>query len=236
MINEYRFALFPRISFRGCMNPKTLKIDKLPTIRRLPTYLQILRGLSAKGEEFVSSAYLAEQISIEAILVRKDLELTGISGTPRVGFRIRDLITAIEEFLGWGKTLDACIVGAGQLGTALLGYRELSKFGVRIVAAFDSDTKKTGTSIHGVTVFPVSRLEELLARLTICMAIVCVPPEDAQQVTNLLVQAAIQAIWIFTSVNISVPEHVILQKEDLLSGLAVLSTRLTRGRPTAGSE
>jgi redox-sensing transcriptional repressor len=217
------------------MNPKTLKIDKLPTIRRLPNYLQILRGLFAKGEEFVSSAFLAEQMHIEAILVRKDLELTGVSGTPRVGFRVKDLIGSIEKFLGWGQVLDTCLVGAGQLGAALLGLRDLTQFGIRIVAAFDKDTEKIGTTIHGVTVFPVSRLDELLRRLTIRLAIVCVPPEDAQQVTNLLVQAGIQAIWIFTSANISVPAHVIIQKEDLLSGLAVLCSQLTKNGPTVPS-
>jgi redox-sensing transcriptional repressor len=217
------------------MSPKTLKIDKLPTIRRLPAYLQILRELSRKGEEFVSSAYLADRMQIEAILVRKDLEVTGISGTPRVGFRVQDLIAAIEKFLGWGRVLDTCLVGAGQLGAALLGHRELTQFGIRIVAAFDTDEEKIGTSIHGVTVFPVSRIGELLKRLTILLAIVCVPAEVAQQVTDSLVEAGIQAIWIFTSANITVPEHVVFQREDLLSGLAVLCARLTRNGSTAPS-
>jgi redox-sensing transcriptional repressor len=215
------------------MSPKTLKIDKLPTIRRLPSYLQILRALAAKGEEFVSSAYLADQMQIEAILVRKDLELTGISGVPRVGFRINDLVSAIEKFLGWGRALDTCLVGAGQLGAALLGHRELNNFGIRIVAAFDNDPAKIGASIHGVTVFSFSRLSELLKRLTILLAIVCVPPDVAQSVVDQLVQGGVQAIWIFTSANITVPEHVIFQREDLLSGLAVLSARLNRNGSTA---
>jgi len=215
------------------MSPKTLKIDKLPTIRRLPSYLQILRALAAKGEEFVSSAYLADQMQIEAILVRKDLELTGISGVPRVGFRINDLVPAIEKFLGWGRTLDTCLVGAGQLGGALLGHRELNNFGIRIVAAFDNDPAKIGASIHGVTFFPFFRLGELLKRLTILLAIVCVPPDVAQSVVDQLVQGGVQAIWIFTSANITVPEHVIFQREDLLSGLAVLSARLNRNGSTA---
>lgn len=210
------------------MNKKNLKIDKLPTIRRLPTYLQILRGLSLQGVEFVSSAYLAEQMHIEAILVRKDLELTGISGTPRIGFGIADLISSIEAFLGWEDTLDACIVGVGQLGNALLGYKDLTQYGFRVVAAFDTDPAKINTSVHGVTVFAVTRLTELLKRLTIQLAIVCVPAEEAQQVANLLVESGIEAIWNFTPVNLSVPESVTMQKEDLVSGLAVLSVKLTR--------
>lgn len=218
------------------MSPKSLKIDKLPTIRRLPNYLQILRGLAADKEEFVSSAYLAEQMSIEAILVRKDLELTGVSGTPRVGFRVQDLIQSIESFLGWGGTVDACLVGAGQLGLALLANQELSRYGVRIIACFETDKKKIGTTISGVSVFPLTRVPELLKRLVIRLAIVCVPTESAQQVTDLLVRSGIQAIWIFTSATISVPQHVILQKEDLLSGLAVLSAQLTRSVPAARNQ
>lgn len=218
------------------MSPKTLKIDRLPTIRRLPNYLHILRGLSDKGEVFVSSAYLAEQMGIEAILVRKDLELTGVSGTPRVGFSVPDLIRSIEDFLGWRGTVDACLVGAGQLGVALLAHRDLSRYGVRIVAAFDTDMGKVGTAIHGVTVFPVTRVPELLKRLTIRLAIVCVPADSAQQATDILVQSGIQAIWIFTSATINVPPHIIFQKEDLLSGLAVLSAQLTRSVPSAGKK
>jgi len=210
------------------LNKKNLKIDKLPTIRRLPTYLQILRGLSLQGVEFVSSAYLAEQMHIEAILVRKDLELTGINGTPRIGFSIADLISSIEAFLGWEDTLDACIVGVGQLGNALLGYKDLMQYGFRVVAAFDTDPAKINTSVHGVTVFAVSRLTELLKRLTIQLAIVCVPAGEAQLAANLLVESGIEAIWNFTPVNLSVPENVTMQKEDLASGLAVLSVKLTR--------
>lgn len=181
------------------------------------------------GVEFVSSAHLAEQMRIDAILVRKDLELTGISGTPRVGFKVRDLIGAIEQFLGWQGVLDACLVGAGRLGTALLDYADLQQFGLRFVAAFDNDPTKIGTKVRDVPVFPMARFEELLKRLTIVLAVVCVPSEEAQLVTNYLVECGIQAIWIFTSANISVPDSVALQREDLLSGLAVLCTRLRKG-------
>jgi redox-sensing transcriptional repressor len=116
----------------------------------------------------------------------KDLELTGISGTPRIGFGIAGLISSIEAFLGWEDTLDACIVGVGQLGNALLGYKDLTQYGFRVVAAFDTDPAKINTSVHGVTVFAVTRLAELLKRFTIQLAIVCVPAEEAQQVANLL--------------------------------------------------
>jgi redox-sensing transcriptional repressor len=210
------------------MGINTIKVDKLPTIRRLPTYLRILRDFSEKGNEYVSSGQLAEVMSIEPILVRKDLVMTGIVGTPRIGYRIPDLIKAIEDFLGWGDPLDAFLIGAGHLGTAILGYKEMNKYGHKIVAAFDKDPQKIGQSIHGVRVYNVAKLPELLRSLNVSLAILTVPPEEAQEVADLLVEAGIQGIWNFTSVTLDLPIGITTHKEDLLSGLAVLSVKMAR--------
>jgi len=210
------------------MSFKTSKVDKLPTIRRLPAYLRILRDLSSKGKEFVSSNQLAEVISIDSILVRKDLVLTGIVGTPRIGYHISDLIRAIEDFLGWGEPLNAFLIGTGHLGTAILGYKEMNNYGHKIVAAFDKDPRKIDQSIHGVRVFNITRAPELLKKLNVRLAILTVPAEEAQKVTDLLVEAGIQGIWNFTSANIDVPDGIDMHKEDLISGLAVLSVKMAR--------
>jgi len=209
----------------GC---KTVKIDKLPTIRRLPAYLHLLRALLRKGEEFVSSSYLAEAMNIESILVRKDLELNGISGTPGVGYFVPELVKSIEDFLGWGDSMDAFLIGVGQLGAALLGYKDLEHNGLKIIAAFDNDPTKIRKPIHGIQVFNVSRLPELLLRLNVRLAILTTPPEEAQAVADLLVDSGIKGIWNFTPVNLNVPDGVITQKEDLVSGLAVLSVKMAR--------
>lgn len=214
----------------GKVHTKTVKIDKLPTIRRLPAYLHILRSMEREGREYVSSSHLAQVKNIEPILVRKDLELTGIAGTRKIGYSIPDLIRAIESFLGWGDTLDTFLIGVGQLGTALLAYKELEKHGHQIVAAFDRDPAKIGKKVHGVPVFDVAKAPELLGRMDVRLAILTVPDEAAQQVTDLLVQAGIRGIWNFTSVILEVPEGVITQKEELLSGLAVLSMKMAGGR------
>lgn len=210
------------------MSIKTTKVDKLPTIRRLPTYLRILRDLSSKGKEFVSSNQLAEVVNIDSILVRKDLVLTGIVGTPRIGYHISDLIRSIKDFLGWGDPLNAFLIGAGHLGTAILGYKEMSNYGHKIVAAFDKDPRIIDQSIHGVRVFNIARAPELLKELNVRLAILTVPAEEAQEATDLLVGAGIQGIWNFTSANIDVPDGITMHKEDLISGLAVLSVKMAR--------
>lgn len=210
------------------MNGKTVKVDKLPTIRRLPTYLQLLRTLARNGNEHVSSGYLAAVMGIEPILVRKDLELTGISGTPRVGYPISALLKAIEDFLGWDDVLHALLVGVGKLGTALLGYGEFLNHGLKIITAFDNDPAKIGTTVQGIRIFSVAKMPDLQKRLNISLAVLATPPEHAQNVTDILVHGGIKAIWNFTPVDLNVPPDVITQKEDMLSGLAVLSVKMAR--------
>jgi len=210
------------------MNRKTIKLDKLPTIRRLPTYLHLLRGLSRKGNEFVSSGYLAEIMGIDSILVRKDFELTGITGTTRVGYSIPDLTRSIEDFLGWGDTMNAFLIGAGQFGSALLGYKDLTNYGLKIVAAFDNDPMKINRSVHGIRVFDVAKMPELLNRLNVRLAVLTLPPEEAHGVANLLVESGIRGIWNFTSAALDVPDGVTTHKEDIISGFAVLSVKMAR--------
>lgn len=211
------------------MGISTIKVDKLPTIRRLPDYLRILRDLSQNGKDIVSSSQLAEVMNIDSILVRKDLALTGIEGTPRIGYNISDLITAIEDYLGWSDSpMDAFLIGVGHLGTAILGYQEMKEYGHRIVAAFDNDPRKIDMTIHGVRVFNITKLPELMKRLNVRMAILAVPPSAARGISDILVKAGIHGIWNFTSVTLDVPAGVTTHKEDLLSGLAVLSVKLAR--------
>jgi redox-sensing transcriptional repressor len=210
------------------MNNRVFKIDKLPAIRRLPAYLHLLRRLSEQGVKFVSSSYFAEEMQIQSILVRKDLELTRISGTPRVGYSVATLIKGIEEFLGWNENLKALLVGAGQIGSFILGNQNLINVGLKIVAAFDNDPQKIGASVHGVSVSDSARLEDILRRDQIGIAILCVPAGEAQQVADMLVAAGIKGIWNFTTTKLIIPEDVITQQENLASGLAVLSAKLTK--------
>jgi len=198
----------------------------LPTVRRLPTYLRLLRQMEKDGREFVSSTAIADELHLESIQVRKDLAVTGIEGKCRVGYPVSELIRAIEGFLGWDNTTDAFLVGAGSLGAALIGYEGFERHGLNIVAAFDIDDAKVGRPLRGKEVLPLTKFTDLARRMHIRLGIIAAPAEAAPSIANLMVASGIRAIWNFAPAKIIVPNNVVVQNEDLSSGLAVLSRQL----------
>jgi len=208
------------------MNITTPKVAALPTIRRLPHYLRILKELRNNGEQLVSGTFLAQRMQCEPIQVRKDLAATGTIGRPRIGFDIVSAINSIELFLGWDNTHDAFLIGAGSLGSAILGYDGFAQHNLNIVAAFDTDSKKVGNRIHGKEVFALDKISDLASRLHVHIGILTVPALAAQTVTDYLINCNIKGIWNFSPIKLTVPSDVIVQYEDLSSGLAVLCRRI----------
>lgn len=197
-----------------------------PTIRRMPLYLNLLKKVEAGGREFISSTHISNELKLESIQVRKDLAVTGIVGQPGVGYPVSMLIKAIESFLGWDNVTEAFLVGAGNLGSALVGYDGFRERGLNIVAAFDVDPAKIGTEIHGKRVFDLKRLGDLVNRMHIKMGVLTVPLEVAQETADYMVESGIEAIWNFTAVKLNLPSHIIVERVDLAASFAVLSSRL----------
>lgn len=198
----------------------------LPTIRRLPAYLEILKRLHGKGIDYVSTTLLIDELKFESVLVRKDLAGLGIAGKQKLGYRLTELSGAIEEYLGWNRNDEAFLIGAGALGSALLGYSKLEEYGFKIVAAFDSDKVKGGTEIHGKPVFHISKLPNLAKRMGIKIAVLTVPADSAQQVADVLVDSGIRGIWNFTGIELDLPEGVVSHNENITSGFALFSVKL----------
>lgn len=203
------------------------KVPKLPSVKRLPSYLHELKLLRDSGLEVVSTTLLARRLTLEPIVVRKDLELSGSPGSPGIGYRIQSLIEGIEHFLGWDRETPVFLVGAGSLGTALLGYRGFAEYGFRIAAAFDMDFSKIGTAIHDKPVFGMEQLANLAERMKVKIAFLCVPCEQAQRAAEEIVKAGIVAIWNFTNTPLAVPHDVVQQKVNLAGDLAELSVKLS---------
>lgn len=205
-------------------NKKFSQIDaSVPTIRRLPSYLNVIRRALEKDMKVISGTVIASELELEPIQVRKDLAVTGIVGKPRVGYDVKELKCAIESFLNWDKTHNAIVVGTGNLGTALIGYHGFKDSGLNITFAFDASEKKIGNTIMGLTIQPADKMAEMIKEITVDIAILTVPSEYAQDVTNILVESGIKSIWNFTNEKLKVPEDVLVLREDLSSSYAVLS-------------
>ena len=201
------------------------RVGSIPSIRRLPFYLAILRRLHDEGREIISAAILAEESGQAAPVVKKDIEVTGAIGKTGVGYQIDHLIKDIETFLGWDRPSKAFLVGVGNLGTALLGYEGFKNHGLGFVAAFDSDPFKIGVTVHGVEVRPLEDLPAMAEEIGVTLAVLAVPSEAGQETAAFLAKSGITSIWSFVPVNLSVSASVDVQREDLVAGLAELMVR-----------
>jgi redox-sensing transcriptional repressor len=203
-----------------------LKVSYAPSVRRLPSYLHIIRQAERGRDFYISGTVIAQELNLEPIQVRKDLAITGIVGKPKKGYPVEELIKAIERYLGWDQNHDAVLVGAGNLGSALMGYQEFQRHGLRMVAAFDTDPQKVGTQVHGVPVRAMDGLEAAIKEIKAEIAILTVPSPFAQSTAETLVRAGITSIWNFTNTKLKVPDEIIVQREDLSSGYALLSVQM----------
>jgi redox-sensing transcriptional repressor len=188
----------------------------------------VLKDLLQTGKVSVSCTDIGAELDLDPTQVRKDLEAAGISGRPRVGYMLCNVIDGIEMFLGWKKSNEAFLVGVGHLGTALLGYKKFEDCGLRIVAAFDSDPDKIGRRINGKHLLPLEKMPALAKRMHILIGILTVPAAAAQSVADQMVEGGIRAIWNFAPVRLRVPERIIVHNEDLYCSLASLSQKLAR--------
>lgn len=209
-------------------NESNKKILRLPTVKRLPTYLHILKRLEKDGHEYVSTTALINELDFKPILVRKDLVLMGIPGKPRMGYCLKEMIQAIESYLGWNKTDEAFLIGAGALGQAIMGHKPFEENGLKIIAGFDVDPDKIGHEFHGKKIFPLSKLEELVKRMGVKVGIITVPWQEAQNVADTLVRAGIWGIWNFSRVKLKTPPEVVCHNENLTAGLAVFSVKMRK--------
>lgn len=197
-----------------------------PALRRLPWYLAYAKLEKAKGEFFLSSTQIAKDLAVDSSQVAKDLSFVNISGKTRVGYEIALLVDVLESFLGFTKTHKAFIFGIGNLGGALIQDNGLAQYGLKICAGFDVKYEITGTRINQIPIHHIDRFSELRAQTKTKIGILTVPTEKAQEVTDLMIDGGIKAIWNFTPFRIRVPENIIVQNTSIYAHLAVMFNRL----------
>ena len=203
------------------------KYVSIKQLERFPIYLKYLISMRDYGISNISSPIVAKALGFSEEQVRKDLQIVSkCEGKPKSGRDINELIKDIENFLGYNNTSDAIIVGVGHLGEAFMRYGGFSSFGLNILAGFDVDESKIGQEINGKKVFDVKRIENLVPRLNVHIAIITTPSEVSQSIVDTLVASGIKAIWNFAPVHLNVPKEVVLENVNLASSLAILSHKL----------
>lgn len=185
-------------------------------ISRLTLYHSILTGLEEDGFDTVSSPQIAELLKIDDSQVRKDIKFLGKSGKTKVGYRVIEVRKLIEKTLGFEKTKDAFVVGAGNLGLALAKYDDFKYYGFNILALFDNDPIKIDITVNNKQVFHISKLPDLTRRLNVEIAILTVPKNFAQDTADYLVASGIKYIWNFTPTVLKLPDNVQVWNENLI--------------------
>ncbi|MDE6653263.1 MAG: redox-sensing transcriptional repressor Rex [Muribaculaceae bacterium] len=197
-----------------------------PTLRRLPWYLAYVTMLRSQGVEYVSSTHIAENLDVDSSQIAKDLSYIDIKGKTRIGYEVKELEERLVRFLGFQHQHNAVVVGAGSLGAALMRDSGLERYGLNIVAGFDTDPAKAGSTIAGTPVYSLDSLPHIHSLLEVKVAIITVPFDSAQTAADLCMDAGISGIWNFTPRRIRVRDGVVIQNTSIYSNLAVMYNRL----------
>jgi redox-sensing transcriptional repressor len=194
-----------------------------PAVRRLSLYLRQLEAFKRKDRRTISSKQLGESLGLTDAQVRKDLAYFGQFGHPGIGYRVDDLIAQVRRILGTDKTWNVLLVGAGNLGRALVAYKGFEKKGFRLAAIFDADPGKVGKKLTNFTIQALTELSSTVEKTGIRLAMIAVPADAAQDVADQLVSAGVRGILNFAPASISVPPDVGLTAVDLAIQLEQLS-------------
>lgn len=194
-------------------NPTNNNIPDI-VIGRLPVYLRALNRLTQEGYVVTSSHELGRRLGISSAQIRKDLSHFGGFGKQGTGYQIAYLEEKLRQVLHVNRDWHVALVGAGDLGSAIGNYRGFVDRGFHVACIFDSSPQKIGTKIGDLTIQAMDELQSTIQTLNIKIAMIAVPAEYAQDVTNTLVQAGVQAILNYAPINLNVPENVHVQYID----------------------
>lgn len=195
-------------------------------IHRLPKYYRYLSELEANGTERVSSSKMSQEMNLNASQIRRDLNCFGGFGQQGYGYQVIRLKQEIMKILGIGGSYKAVILGAGNIGQALLKYKNFSDEGYNIVAVFDADESVIGKEIDGVPIKPMSELTEFFGQHKIDIGVISVPKQYAQKLADELVSLGVKGIWNFAPVDVEVRRGVSVENVHLSDSLYILSYRM----------
>ncbi|MDK2897271.1 MAG: redox-sensing transcriptional repressor [Candidatus Atribacteria bacterium] len=209
-------------------------MEQLPanTAQRLTRCYYFACELKKRGIDYFTSSEVASLLEVDETQIRKDMARIRLEGIPKKGYPVQKLVARLEQVFGFRKERRAIIIGVGNLGRALLNYPGFYRYGVQIVCGVEKDPNKCFQKIAGIKIYPVEKMEELIAQMEISIAILAIPPSDAQIMADRLSTSGIEGIWNFSPALIKVPKEIALRNECLESGLALLLHQIGKKNTT----
>ena len=215
ILNEENIEkIISKNSFRPDVSPAVIK--------RLPRYFRYLREIIRMGKTRVSSAELSRMMNVTASQIRQDLNCFGGFGQQGYGYNVNYLYTKICEILGVGCGFRAAVIGAGNLGKALVRSTMFEKRGVDVVAMFDISSDVIGKKIGDAKVYSMDQLEEKLEKYAVDIAILTLTKECATEVSERLSKTGIRGIWNFTGKEIKTTDDVVVENVHIVDSLMIL--------------
>ena len=196
-----------------------MKILPEKTVERLSEYRRTLYKCLDSNKTYIYSHELAELHNITAVQVRRDIMFIGYSTSNRKGYDVEELISVISKIIDPQETLNAAVVGFGNLGRAISTYFVGKRPKLNLVATFDLDPKKIGSEVKGITCYSVDRLREIVINKQISIGILTVPVYSAHEMAKALIDSGIQGILNFTTVALNVPENIYLEEYDMITSI-----------------
>lgn len=200
-----------------------------PTAKRLSLYLRELENRARHQQGTISSKQLGSALGLTDAQVRKDLAYFGQFGHPGIGYHIPELVARLRKILGTDRTWNTALVGAGNLGRALMAYAGWRARGFDVAAVFDTDPEKIGTMLENHRIRPMSDLAMLVAERGIKLGIIAVPGPTAQTVADALIDAGVLGILNFAPMRLDVNDRVSVTSVDLTVSLEQLAFQVSLG-------
>ncbi len=184
-------------------------------IGRLPVYLRELNRMADSEDKITTSSRdLGQRLGISSAQIRKDLSHFGEFGKQGTGYHIGYLIDQLTQILHLNKEWGVAVVGAGYLGHALANYRGFRRRGFKIECVFDNDPDKVGIAMGDLVVQGIGEMEDTIGRLNVSVAILAVPVDVAQEMTDRLIESGVKAILSYVPIHLHVPEEVQINYSD----------------------
>lgn len=201
---------------------------KIPksVIERIPLYMNYLDKLIAKDVQMTSSTIISQDLGLGEVQVRKDLNLISGNGKPKIGYYVKDLRQDLESLVRKKEYTNIVIIGAGKIGEALANYYNYEDSKFKLLGIFDNDNHKIGKVMDGVTIEHISNIKEFSETHQVDIGIICVPPTNAQEVCDKLVDSNIKGILNFTNVVLNVDNNVCVRNVDIVSLLTKIAIEI----------